>query len=191
MKAYGIDRLRNVALIGHGQSGKTSLVEAALFAAGAADRLGSVEAGTSISDSDPEEIGRKSSIAAALLPVEWNGYKLNLLDTPGFADFSGEVFSALRVADAAVVVVDAASGIGVQTERYAAQAADRGLARLVVVTKLDKEHTDFVRTRRRSARAPGLERRPGRLSDRQPVGHEGRGGPRQRRRLSSRRNQRR
>jgi len=146
MKAYGLDRLRNVALIGHGQSGKTSLAEAALFAAGATERLGLVEAGTTIADADPEEVNRKSSIAGALLPVEWNGYKLNLLDTPGFADFSGEVMSALRVADGVVVVVDATSGVGVQTERYAASAVDRGLARMAVVTKLDKEHTDFART---------------------------------------------
>jgi elongation factor G len=146
MKAYGIDRLRNVALIGHGQSGKTMLTEAVLFAAGATERLGSVDAGTTVSDGDPEEVARKSSISMALLPVEWNGYKLNLLDTPGFADFMGEVIAALRVADAAAVVVDAASGVGVQTERYATLAADRGLARMVVITKLDKEHTDFERT---------------------------------------------
>ncbi len=146
MKAYGIERLRNVAFIGHGQSGKTSLVEAALFGAGATERLGSVEAGTTVSDSDPEEINRQSSIAGALLPVEWNGYKLNLLDTPGFADFAGDVMSALRVADGVAVVVDATSGIGVQTERYAGLAMDRGLARMVVITKLDKEHTDFART---------------------------------------------
>lgn len=146
MKAYGIERLRNVALIGHGQSGKTSLAEAALYAAGAVERLGSVEAGTSLADSDPEEVARKSSISLALLPVEWGGHKLNLLDTPGFADFVGEVIAALRVADGVVVVVDASSGVGVQTERYAAQAAERGLARMVAITKLDKEHTDFDRT---------------------------------------------
>ncbi len=146
MKAYEVDRLRNVALIGHGQAGKTSLLEAALFATGATERLGSVEAGTSIADADPEEVARKSSISAALLPVEWNGHKLNLIDTPGFADFAGEVMSALRVVDGVAVVVDATSGVGVQTERYAAQAVERGLARLVVLTKLDKEHTDFART---------------------------------------------
>jgi len=146
MKAYGIERLRNVALLGHGQSGKTSLTEAALFAAGAVERLGTVDAGTTVADADPEEIARRSSISLALLPVEWSGHKLNLLDTPGFADFAGEVVGALRVADGVVMVVDAAGGVGVQTERHAALVAERGLARLVAITKLDKEHTDFDRT---------------------------------------------
>jgi len=145
MRAYGIERLRNVALIGHGQSGKTSLAEAALYAAGATERLGSVDAGNTVADADPEEVARKSSISLALTPVEWDGHKINLLDTPGFADFGGEVVSALRVADGAVVVVDASSGVGVQAERYAAMAVDRGLARMVAITKLDKEHTDFGR----------------------------------------------
>jgi elongation factor G len=146
MKAYGIDRLRNVVLIGHGQSGKTSLTEAALYLSGATERLGSVDAGTTVSDTDAEEIARRSSISLSLLPVEWSGYKLNLLDTPGFADFVGEVVCGMRAADGALVVVDAAAGVGVQTERYAAMAAEQGLARLVAITKLDKEHTDFART---------------------------------------------
>ncbi len=146
MKAYGIDRLRNVALIGHGQSGKTSLTEAALYLSGATERLGSVDAGNTVSDTDAEEIARKSSISLSLLPVEWNGYKLNLLDTPGFADFVGEVVCGLRAADSVLVVVDAAGGVGVQTERYATMAVERGLPRMVAITKLDKEHTDFTRT---------------------------------------------
>jgi elongation factor G len=98
MKAYGIDRLRNVALIGHGQSGKTSLTEAALYLSGAAERLGSVDAGNTVSDTDAEEIARKSSISLSLLPVEWNGYKLNLLDTPGLPTSSVMVWPAPRTA---------------------------------------------------------------------------------------------
>jgi len=146
MKSSDGGRVRNVALIGHGQCGKTSLSEAMLYAVGAIERFGSVDAGTTLSDMDAEEIERKISISMAFLPHEWEGCKINLLDTPGYADFCGEVAAGLRVADGAVVVVDALAGVQVQTERYARQAADRGLPRLVVITKLDKEHTDFART---------------------------------------------
>lgn len=146
MRVHATDRIRNVALVGHGQSGKTSLAEAMLYAARVTDRLGSVDAGNTVSDADPEEVARKISISLALLPLEWGEYKVNLLDCPGYADFAGEVACALRAADAALVVVDASSGVGVQTERHAAAAKDRGLARMIVITKLDKEHTDFART---------------------------------------------
>ncbi len=145
MRVYKTDLLRNVALVGHGQSGKTSISEVALYQAGVTDRLGSVEEGTTVSDSDPEEIQRKTSISLAFLPFEWNGCKINLIDTPGYADFGGEVAAALRVSDAAVVVVDAGAGVMVQTERYSEQAAERGLPRMVVISKLDREYTDFDR----------------------------------------------
>lgn len=145
MKLDGIERLRNVALVGHGQAGKTSLAEAVLFAAGVTERLGSVDAGSTVSDTDPEEMERKISISMAFLPCEWEGRKINLLDTPGYADFTGEVVAALRVADAAIVVVDAAAGVQVQTHRYSQLAAGRGLPRLAVIGKLDKEHTGFPR----------------------------------------------
>ena len=146
MRIQELDKLRNVALIGHGQAGKSTLAEAVLHASGVTDRMGSVEAGTSVSDSDPDEVERKISISLAFLPVMWEGHKLNLLDTPGYADFAGEVACGLRVADGILVVVDAASGVEVQTERYAMMAAERGLPRMVVISKLDKEHTDFART---------------------------------------------
>ena len=145
MKVYKTELLRNVALVGHGQSGKTSITEVALYQAGIADRLGSVEEGTTVADSDPEEIQRKTSISLAFLPFEWDGRKINLIDTPGYADFGGEVAAGLRVADAAVVVVDAGSGVEVQTERYSEAVAERGLPRLVVISKLDREYTDFAR----------------------------------------------
>ncbi len=132
-------------LVGHGQSGKTSLAEAMLYAAKVTERLGSVDAGNTASDADPEEVARQISISLALLPFEWGEHKINLLDTPGYADFAGEVGCGMRVADGVVVVVDAASGVGVQTERYSTAAAERGLPRLIVITKLDKEHTDFAR----------------------------------------------
>ena len=137
--------MRNVVLVGHGQSGKTSLAEAMLYAAKVTERLGSVDAGTTASDADPEEVARQISISLALLPFEWGEHKINLVDTPGYADFAGEVVCGLRVADGVVVVVDAAGGIGVQTERYSTAAAERGLPRLIAITKLDKEHTDFAR----------------------------------------------
>ena len=146
MKLYEIDRLRNVALVGHGQAGKTSLAEAMLFATGITERFGSVDAGTSVSDADEAEIARKVSISLAFLPFEWNEHKINLLDTPGYADFSGEVSAALRVADGVIVVVDAGAGVAVQTERYSTFALDRGIPRLVAISKLDKEHADFARS---------------------------------------------
>ena len=146
MRIYDTDRLRNVVLLGHGQCGKTSLAEAVLFAAGVTDRLGSIEEGNTVGDADAEEIDRGISISLSLLPFEWDGHKINLLDTPGYADFTGEVSAALRVADAAVVVVDAGSGVEVQTDRYATMAAERGLPRAIAIAKLDKEHTDFART---------------------------------------------
>jgi elongation factor G len=146
MKVYKTELLRNVALVGHGQSGKTLLAEVALYQAGVIDRLGSVEEGTTISDSDPEEIQRKTSISLAFLPFEWHARKINLIDTPGYADFGGEVAAGLRVADGVVVVVDAGSGVEVQTERYSDEAAERGLPRLVAISKLDREYIDFART---------------------------------------------
>lgn len=148
MRIEAIERIRNVALVGHGQAGKTSLAEAVLFATGAIERLGSVESGTTVSDSDAEETERKISISLALLPCEWEGHQINLLDTPGYADFVGEVVAALRVTDGVVLTVDATSGVQVQTQRYARLAAERGLPRLAVISKVDKEHTDFERTLR-------------------------------------------
>ena len=96
--------MRNVVLVGHGQSGKTSLAEAMLYAAKVTERLGSVDAGTTASDADPEEVARQISISLALLPFEWGDHKINLVDTPGYADFAGEVVCGLRVADGVVVV---------------------------------------------------------------------------------------
>jgi elongation factor G len=146
MRTYETDQLRNVAFVGHGQSGKTSLTEAVLFVSGVTDRLGSVDEGTTVSDSDQEEVARKTSISLSLTPCEWRGAKVNLLDTPGYADFSGEVAAALRVADGVFVVVDAGAGVEVQTETYASMAGDRGVPRAVAITKLDRENTDFRRT---------------------------------------------
>ena len=137
------DRIRNVALIGHRGSGKTSLHEAMLFEAGAANRLGSVAEGTTVSDHEPDEQERQMSIDASVATFEHEGRKINLIDTPGEPSFVADAVAALRVADAAVVVINAATGVEVHTERLWRRADDEGLARLVFVNMLDRERADF------------------------------------------------
>ncbi|MGE5585034.1 MAG: elongation factor G [Bacillota bacterium] len=146
LKRYRTEDLRNVALIAHGGAGKTSLAEAVLYDARAIDRLGRVDEGTSTMDYDPDEIRRKISISTAVAPFEWGGVKVNLIDTPGYADFVGEVKSGLRVADSALVVVCAVSGVEVGTENVWRFADERKLPRAIVVTKLDRENADFFKT---------------------------------------------
>jgi len=146
MKSYPTGNLRNVALISHEGAGKTSLVEAALFDTGATTRLGRVEEGTTVSDFEPDERERKISLGASVVPVEWRDCKINLLDTPGYADFVGELRAALRVSDAAVVVVDAAAGVEVGAELVWSYADEYNLPRLVFVNTLDRENTDFLAT---------------------------------------------
>jgi elongation factor G len=138
------DRIRNVALIGHRGSGKTSLHEAMLFEAGAANRLGSVADGTTVSDHEPDEQERQMSIDASVATFEHEGRKINLIDTPGEPSFVADAVAALRVADAAVVVINAATGVEVHTERLWRRADDEGLARLVFVNMLDRERADFL-----------------------------------------------
>ena len=144
MKRYKPDQIRNIAVIGHGGTGKTTLVEAMLFRTGAIDRQGRVDDGTTTTDFDPEEIRRKHTINASLAPLEWQDAKVNLIDTPGYPDFLGEMVGALRVSEGAVVVVDARAGVEVQTEQAWARADEQGLVRLVVVNRLDREHADFA-----------------------------------------------
>jgi elongation factor G len=145
MPKFGPEKIRNVALIAHGGTGKTSLCEALLFASGTIDRLGSIEGGNTVSDSDADEIERRVSLVCSLLPLEWKNHKINLFDCPGYPDFIGEVFSGLLVADAVMALVDGAEGVGIQTERYWRMAQERGLPGLVVVNKLDKDNADFYR----------------------------------------------
>ncbi len=145
MNEYKPDKIRNIVLVGHSSSGKTSLAEALLFDSGAVTRLGKVDDNTSVSDYDPEEQRRKISINTSLIPCEWNGYKINLLDTPGYIDFAGEVKSALRVADCALFVVDAVSGVEVGTELVWQYADEVKLPRIILINKLDRENSDFDR----------------------------------------------
>lgn len=143
MNAYSAEKIRNVALIGHSSSGKTSLAEALIFNTGATTRLGKVEDGNTVSDYDPEEQRRKISISTSLVPCEWNGYKINILDTPGYIDFVGEVKGALRVSDCAVVLVDAVSGIEVGTELVWQYCDELKLPRIIYINKMDRENADF------------------------------------------------
>ena len=140
------DRIRNVALVGHRGSGKTSLHEALLFQAGAVNRLGSVVDGTTLSDADPDEKSRQMSISATLASFEWQDRKVNLLDTPGDSSFIADALGALRVCESAVFVVNAVMGVEVHTQRLWARAAELDLARLVFVNMLDRERADFFRT---------------------------------------------
>lgn len=139
------DRIRNVALIGHRGAGKTSLHEALLFEAGVVNRLGSVEDGSTVSDFEPDEQQRGMSIGATVASFEHDGRKINLIDTPGDPSFVADTVAALRVADSAVVVVNAVMGVEVNTERLWQRADDEGLARLVFVNMLDRERADFFR----------------------------------------------
>lgn len=145
MKEYATHQLRNIVLLGHGSSGKTSLTEAMLFTSGAINRMGRVEDGTTVSDFDEEEIRRRISLSLTLIPVEWGGCKLNVLDTPGYLDFIGEVISGIRVADLALVLVDAVGGVEVGTELVWTYAEQQQLPRMVLVHKMNRENADFSR----------------------------------------------
>jgi elongation factor G len=144
MKAYTTDALRNVGLFSHGGAGKTSLVEAMLFQSKAVTRLGRIEEGNTTTDFDPDEIKRHMSVQLALAPCEWNGCKINLVDPPGYAEFVGEVKAAMRVVDAALILLDAVGGVEVgalQAWQYADQAGTP--ARVLFVNKMDRENANF------------------------------------------------
>ncbi len=146
MKAYDSGSIRNVAVVGHGGAGKTQLIAALLYTAGATPRLGRVDDGTTVTDYDDEEIARKHTLSASLAWAEWNKTKINFIDTPGMGNFLSDARAGLRVADAALVVVDAVSGVEVQTEKVWAEADALGLPRLVVVNRLDRERSSLDRT---------------------------------------------
>src|SRR6184192_2117749 len=139
-------KIRNVAVVGHRGTGKTSLVEAMLFQAGAANRLGTVESGSTVSDWDEDEQRRQMSLAASICHLEWQGRKINLIDTPGDPGFQGDAIAALRVVEGALFVVSAVMGVEVQTTRAWQRAEEGDLSRVVVVNMLDRERADFFRT---------------------------------------------
>ncbi|HEY7269306.1 MAG TPA: elongation factor G [Dehalococcoidia bacterium] len=146
MKDYATDRIRNVVLLGHGGTGKTSLAEAALFVTGAINRMGKVEEGTTTSDFDPDEVKRKVSINASILPVEYKDTKINLIDAPGYADFIGDAYSGLAAADLAAIVVCASSGVQVGTEQAWEMAEHQGSPRAVIINRMDRENANFGET---------------------------------------------
>ena len=143
MKAYNTAQLRNIGLFSHGGSGKTSLFEAMLFASKAINRMGQVNDGNTVSDYDPDETKRHISVQIAVAPVEWQDTKINVIDAPGYAEFSGEVKAAMRVVDTALLLVDASAGVEVGTEQMWRYADERGCPRLVFVNKMERENADF------------------------------------------------
>ena len=146
MKVYDAQSLRNVALVGHSGAGKTQLISTLLFDAGAVNRLGRVDDGTTVTDYDEEEISRKHTLSAALAYAEWNKVKINFIDTPGMANFLSDARAALRVADAAIVVVDAVAGVEVSTEKVWSGAEELQVPRLVVLNRLDRERASLDRS---------------------------------------------
>ena len=146
MKSYAADKVRNVVLLGHSGSGKTTYVEAALYYSGATKRFGKVDEGNTVSDYDPEEIRRKVSINTSVLPVEWQDTKINFLDTPGYFDFVAESKLAMSVADTALIMVSAKSGVEVGTEKAWEYAEEMHMPRMIFVNQMDDENADFERT---------------------------------------------
>ena len=146
MTLTSTDRIRNVVFAAHSGSGKTSLADAMYYATGATNRKGRVDDQTSVLDYEPEEQSRGSSIQMSVVPCEWADHKVNVLDTPGYPDFRGDMLSAMRVADAALIVVSAAAGLEVGTLQAWQAATDNGLPTAFVVNKLDRSETDFDST---------------------------------------------
>src|ERR1043165_6733331 len=146
MKVYSGSEIRNVAVVGHNDTGKTTLVSQLLFTAGATTRLGRIDDGTTTTDFDPDEIERKHSISAAIAYAEWKNTKINLLDTPGFGIFLMEARSAMRVADSSMIVVSGVTGVEVTTEKVWKFAEEYAQPRLIIVNKMDRERASSQRT---------------------------------------------
>jgi elongation factor G len=168
MKTYEPNDIRNVLLVGHGGSGKTTLLEAMLFTSGAITRMGKIEDGNTVSDFEPEETKKGISVSLAMAPVEWNGVKVNALDAPGYADFVGDVRSAIKAVDAVLLVVSAVDGVEVQTEVAWELAVEAGLPRAILINKLDRERASFERTLDELVKAFGTQVAPLEL----PLGEE-------------------
>ena len=143
MAEFTTGNIRNIALMGHGSEGKTTLTEAMLFAAGMTDRQGKVEDGTTVSDFDPEEKKRGFSISASYAPIPWAGKVINVIDVPGYFDFIGELMGPLRVIETAVIVVGGVNGLSVGAEKAWDYAGAHNLGRMFVVNQMDREHANF------------------------------------------------
>ena len=143
MAKHDSKSIRNIAIVGHGGTGKTSIAESMLFVSGKTDRLGRPDDGTSIMDWEPEEQKRRISISAAVAFVEWDKHRINILDTPGDANFAMDTKSCLRVADGAVVVVDAVGGVEFQTEKVWEASDEYSLPRLIFINRMDRERANF------------------------------------------------
>ena len=161
MKVYDAATIRNIALAGHSGSGKTQLASAILSDSGMVNRFGKVDEGTTITDFDDEEIARKHTLSASLAYVEWNKQKINVIDTPGIGNFLADARAALHIVDAALVVVDAVSGVMVQTEKVWETAAELGLPRLVVLNRIEKDLR-----RQKGARSWAIQYKPSPLEQR-------------------------
>jgi elongation factor G len=168
MKTYDAPNIRNVLLAGHGGAGKTTLLEAMLFTSGAITRMGRIEDGNTVSDFEAEEVKKGLSVSLAMAPVEWNGVKVNVFDAPGYADFVGDLRSAIRAVDAVLLVVSAVDGVEVQTEAAWELAVEAGLPRAILVNKLDRERASFERTLEQLVGAFGTQVAPLEL----PLGEE-------------------
>lgn len=143
MKVYQTEQIRNLALIGHGGSGKTTLTEAMLFVTGVTTRQGKVEDGNTVSDFSKEEIARQISVGTTVIPIEWNDTKFNLVDTPGYFDFVGEVYGALRASEGALILIDASSGVEVGAEKSWKYTEEYNLPKAIFLNKMDKENVEF------------------------------------------------
>lgn len=143
MKEYTVDKIRNVGLVSHGSVGKTSLAEAMLYTAGETNRLGTIDDGTTVSDYSPDEIERKISISTSLLHLNWKNHKINILDTPGYSDFIGEVIASLQVCDTVIILLNGVAGIEVGTETVIRLAEEKQIPKVFFVNRLDKEHANY------------------------------------------------
>lgn len=143
MKVYQSDNIRNLSLIGHSDSGKTTLTEAILYVTGVTKRQGKVNDGNTVSDFDKEEIARKVSIGTAVIPAEWQDIKYNFLDTPGYFDFAGEMYGALRASEGAILLIDASSGVEVGTEKAWKYTEEHNIPKMIFLNKMDKENVNF------------------------------------------------
>ncbi len=146
MKEYQAENIRNIAVVGHGSEGKTTLVESMLYATGAIDRQGRVEDGNTVTDFDAEETRRGISISAAVAPVEWKGVKLNFVDVPGYFDFIGEMMGPMRVAEGAAIVVGSVAGLTVGAEKAWDNSTKFGVSKCFIINQMDREHADFNKT---------------------------------------------